>query len=121
MEYLTYTEYRNLYGSLDPAAFCRHAFRAQKKIDAATFGRLKTEQSVSEAVKRCVMELVELAEKTRFTGEQKIAAVSNDGVSVTYANAPTEDETAAKEQAIIYEYLTGEKDSKGVPLLYMGV
>ncbi|MDR2046527.1 MAG: hypothetical protein LBP79_01250 [Clostridiales bacterium] len=123
MRYLSYTEYRNLGGNLDVAAFTRQIFRAEKKVDIHTVGRLIREPEISVTVKACLRRLVDYMHTTdgAESGGKTVSAVSNDGVSVTYAAAPTQAEITAKEEAIIYEYLARETDGDGVPLLYRGV
>jgi hypothetical protein len=122
MRYLSYAEYRNLGGNLDVAAFTRQIFRAEKKVDRQTFGRLLNADEISVTVKACLSRLVDYMNLTDGAENdgKKVAAVSNDGVSVTYAAAPTQSEITAKEEAIIYEYLIGETDGSGVQLLYRG-
>ena len=123
MKYLSYTEYRNLGGNLDVAAFTRQIFRAERKVDAHTFGRLISAPAVSATVKACLRRLVEYMNMTDNAENdgQRAASIGNDGVSVTYAAGPTRAEIAAREEAIICEYLIRERDADGSPLLYRGV
>jgi hypothetical protein len=123
MRYLSYTEYRNFGGKLDVADFTRQIFGAEKRVDMYTFGRLIREAEISAAVKACVRELLDYMQSTEKVGngDTKIASVSNDGVSISYAAEPSYADKAKREEDIVTLYLATEKDSKGVPLLYRGV
>lgn len=125
MSYLTYEEYQNYGGSLEEPSFERLAYKASKKIDNATFGRLKKEEVISEAVKRLMYELIGTISNTDYSGEGYSPAVShegNDGYSVSFASGTvmTIARTNATINSLIEEYLSDEKDSNGTPLLYCG-
>lgn len=105
--YLTYDEYVKMGGGLEQSAFNIYEFEAAKKIEAATFGRIK---EPSEAVKRCTFRLTELAAESAEAG-----SFSHDGLSVTI----NKDELDKKADEIIYNYLINET-ADGVPLLYRG-
>ena len=125
MDYLTYAEYIEYGGSLEEPAFQRVAFKAQKKIDNATFGRLKNEKEISEAVKRLMFELIGTISNTDYSGEGYSPAVShegNDGYSVSFASGTvmTIDMANKSIDSLIEEYLSEERDSNGTPLLYCG-
>ena len=125
MSYLTYEEYREYGGNLEGTAFSRLEFKAEKRIDNETFGRLKKETVISEAVKRLTFELIGLLNNTDYASENynpKVASESNDGYSVSFASGTiiTADSLDIKIERLIAEYLSEEKTSKGVPLLYCG-
>ncbi len=122
MSYLTYDEYTDYGGSLDETAFLRLEFKAEKKVDNKTYGRLKSETEYSEAVKRLIFELIGILSNTDYSGEGYSPAVSsegNDGYSVSFASGTVLTIEAAEEQTnrLIAEYLSEEKDSSGTPLL----
>ena len=125
MGYLTYEEYLGYGGSLKNIAFDRIEYRAEKIIDNATFGRLKKETVISEAVKRLTFELIGVINNTDYSGEGYMPAVTqeeNDGYSVSFASGAvmTIDQTRYQAKKLIEEYLSEEVDSKGTPLLYCG-
>lgn len=119
--YLSYDEYIQQGGTLDSAAFSRLEYKAERFIDKRTLGRLKNEETVSEAVKRLVCELVTMLYDAEQRSSETVSSYSNDGVSVSYMKPPSEAELASKIDGIIVDYLTGELTYGGVPLLYLGV
>lgn len=112
--YLTYNEYVNMGGGLNESAFTALEFRARRAIDIETSRRLVNHSRYSETVKRCVFELIGAYENE---DNLCIKNASNDGVSVTYADTDINSIT----NNLIYEYLAGEKNLKGLHLLYLGV
>ena len=125
MSYLTYEEYRSYGGNLEGTAFQRLEFKAEKKIDNETFGRLKKEAEISETVKRLIFELIGIFNNADYSSEDFAptpTSESNDGYSVSYASNSfiTADMVDDKANELIAEYLSEEKDSKGTPLLYCG-
>lgn len=135
--YLTFEEYIELGGTIeDETAFAQLEFEARTQIDWWTFGRLKKETNLPEAVKRCELKLIELLDK-----QQKVLLVdavdedgnvvaglmahqSNDGVSATY-NVITGNMAVRVIQSqlnnTIKMYLQDVKDSLGRKVLYRGV
>jgi hypothetical protein len=118
--YLTIEEYAGMGGTLDDATYARCAVRADALITRMTHGRIQDESPVRECVKYAAFDLAEAIAADARTGMDgaEVAAVANDGVSITYA-AP---ETSARRYArIVRSYLDGQADVRGVPLLYAGV
>ena len=135
--YLTYEEYTQMGGeSLEVTAFEQLEFEARTQIDWWTFGRLKNETELPEAVKRCMAKLIELLDK-----QQKVMLVdaiddegnvvaglmghqSNDGVSATY-NVITGNMAVRVIQSqlnsAIKMYLQDVRDSLGRKVLYRGL
>ena len=125
MSYLTYDEYQNYGGSLEEPAFERIAFKASKRIDNVTFGRLKNETVISEAVKRLMYELIGIISNNDYSNEDYTPTVSsegNDGYSMSLASGTVMTIELANETIdnLITEYLSEECDSYGTPLLYCG-
>jgi hypothetical protein len=143
--YLTYDEYVTEYGgTIDEATFTQYAFKAQKAIDKVTACRVEKMKEVPVAVKMCMNELIKLeviynanvatvVEGTANGGNgsgKLISSFSNDGYSETYSSGQSDvgsylfavrkalDKNQAK---MIGDYLVGEYDDFGVPLLYRGV
>jgi hypothetical protein len=149
MQFLTYDEYKNIGGTLDDTAFYRNIDRACNIIDSATYGRLKNvasrenvvvefdvkygrnsieipiEQmfdSLSDNVKALCRDLVEYLHKNNGLSKE----VSSESVSAgatskskTYITKTSVDKSDEIEE-MIRDYLSGETDSNGTPLLYRG-
>lgn len=149
MQFLTYEEYKNIGGMLDTTAFNRNIDRACNIIDSATYGRLQNmiprdsvtvefdvkygtneieipiEQifdNLSTNVKALCRDLVEYLDKNNGLSKE----VSSESVSAgTTSKSKTYiTKTSADKSDEIYEmirdYLSGETDSNGTPLLYRG-
>lgn len=110
-------------GDMTDAAFSRNEFRARKIVDGLTQSRVKEMAVVPEAVKRLMVELVSLeaAQGAEITENQPVTSFSNDGYSETYADPLTRERVKEIEFELISEYLSGETDDHGTPLLYLGV
>lgn len=105
------------------AAFARNEFRARKMVDRVTQNRVAKMEEVPEAAKRLMVELITM-EETQGAAVVEIQAVtsfSNDGYSQTFADPLTTERVKEIENDLILEYLSGETDDNGVPLLYLGV
>ena len=127
--YLTFDDYLDMGGKIqDEDLFDRACFRAQSEIDRRTFKRLAADTEYTDAVKRCMYELVELFADSISTYETSGGAVmshSNDGVSESYVTASAADWTntvlPSRTAYIINTYLAEEHNAEGVNLLYRGV
>ena len=131
--YLSYEEYQSMGGTLDETAFNEIAYEAQSQIDWWTFNRLQSEETIPDAVKKCMYKLIKLIQAQQdATGigsdsggtTGTIASQSNDGVSISY-NVLSASEAAnlIKEQmeGIVQRYLQGVKNSLGRKVLYRGL
>ena len=103
--------------------FARCEFRARKKIDRVTQNRVARMAEVPESVKMLMVELVTLesTQGAALMDNQAVTSFSNDGYSETYADPLTAERVMEIEQDLIQEYLSGETDDTGTPLLYLGV
>lgn len=122
MQYLTYDEYLNIGGTLDSTAFNRNIDRACAFIDASTQNRLQGVLEVSTKAKACVRDLVEYITSNVSSGKavtSKSQAAGGVSESESYASK-TADELNAEMLCIVYDYLIGEKDDNGTPLMYRG-
>lgn len=119
MAYLDYNEYANIGGELEFAAFMKKIGRACAYVDAQTFGRLKGENDVSDAVKACLRDLVDCLNSTERTLASKSQSVGGVSESENYAVKSASD-IDAEMKSIVYDYLYTETDTNGVPLLYRG-
>ena len=109
--------------NMTDAAFERCEFRARKIVDRLTQGRVKVMAEVPEAVQRLMVELVTLesTQGAEIAENQPVTSFSNDGYSETYADPLTVERVKEIEYGLIQEYLAGETDDNGTPLLYLGV
>lgn len=123
--YIDYEYYQANGGSdqVTPAAFTRLEFRAEKIIDRYTANRIRSMASIPEAVQRLMVELVniERAQGSVVVEAPVIQSFSNDGYSESYAEPATVERVKEIEGNLILEYLSGEMDDNGVPLLWLGV
>ena len=134
--YLTYDEYTDMGGTVDETAFENLEFEARAQIDYWTFNRLVDEQTISEAVKRCMYKLISLLHTQQNmldssapadqdgTVTAQIIGRSNDGVSVSY-NAISANRIVDILQnsikATINQYLGNVRNSLGQKVLYRGI
>lgn len=123
--YIDYKEFQQNGGSsgVTSAAFARTEFRARKLVDKMTQGRVAKMESVPEAVKLLMVELIQMEEHqgAELMNSQPVASFSNDGYSETYADPLTAERVKELEAELIRQYLDGETDDSGTPLLYLGV
>lgn len=102
--YITYEQYAAMGGTADASSFPRLVRLAEKKLDYWTQNRI-TEPT--EDVQLC-MTLILNAMGKIDRGEKDISSVSNDGVSVTYASAKSEDQIMGSVYDQIVEILPVE-------------
>lgn len=136
--YLTFDEYKTLGGKLEEPEFTGFEFEAENLIDWYTFNRLhiggKYPDTYPEAVKRCVFQLIGIAEQKQqalsLGADQNgnttaaIASQSNDGVSISFntMSASQVFDTLKNETShIIYVTLNGVTNELGRKLLYRGI
>lgn len=117
-QYLTYEEYQSLGGKLGETPFNLLEFRARKKIDEETFGRLIILEEQKEEVKLCVFELIKKFDEYEKAGG--ISSESTDGYSINYVVDKAVEKNKA-EMLIIKTYLSNCKLEDGTPYLFRGV
>ena len=134
MQYLTYDEYKSWglpdgteppEGILDAPSFAVAEFRARKTIDYWTDSRVQKMETVPEAVKHCMVAMIKLDSK--YGAEAQIespllSSFNNDGYSESFGSAS--DQKAAADKAVAdssRQWLYGETDDEGTPLLYRGI
>lgn len=88
-QYLTYTEYQSLGGTLDETPFNLLEYEVRKKIDVRTLGRLKDLDEIPQEVKLCEYNLIDSIEsyyktKTEMSNVKNLKSESIDGYSVSY-------------------------------------
>lgn len=122
IDYVFFQEHGGTTG-LTCATFSRDEFRARKLVDRMTQGRVAKMKAVPEAVQLLMVELIQM-EQTQGAAlleNKAVTSFSNDGYSETYADPLTADRVKELETELILQYLSGETDDNGVPLLYLGV
>ena len=123
MIYLTFEEYSNIGGVMDVTAFERNIDRASGIIDDATFNRVQPMRGVPRRVKALCRDLVEYLATNSNVNEKNVSSWSESqgmvSESVSYV-AKSNDEMQTDIQNLIYDYLLGETDNNGTPLLYRG-
>lgn len=135
-QYLTYTEYKLIGGSLEIMPFNLLEFEARMILDKRTQRRLNQIDNIPFEVKMCIYKMVntlasyiiEIEKEKNTTYNKNVASESIDGYSVSYI---TMDQVLEKAQGIIKSkqselediisnYLTNTIIN-GVPILYLGV
>ena len=86
--YLTYEDYSSLNGKAPESEFTRLELLARKRLDYWTMNRI-TEPD--DDIKLCMTLIID-AESAEQSGEHDVSSFSNDGVSVSFADAQTREE-----------------------------
>ena len=157
MGYVTYEYYKSIYGedSMPESDFNRLSWEACRRIDTLTLNKLKfaypTDEDSSEAVKRCVCKLIEIAGQIEAANKRVtegqgyitdesgtlrgkvVSSVSSGSESISYTakaeggstliDAVLSDKAAQDKlyRDTVREYLSLVPDSNGVNLLYAGI
>ena len=122
--YLTFTEYQSYGGTLPEASFTLLEFKSRKRIDYLTDSRVQNMAEVPEAVKLCMMCLISLENSVGIQAQAEspvVTSFSTDGYSESYGNTLGAADADKSMDTAVREYLYGETDDGGVPLLYRGV
>lgn len=122
-KYLTYEEYVIYGGTLSETDFYPLEFRARKRIDRQTFSRVQDMEEVPEAVKQCMLSLIDIDSKTGLEAQVAnpvVTSFSNDGYSESYGKVLSVTDADSQMSASIRSMLWGEKNDEGIPLLYRG-
>jgi hypothetical protein len=122
MIYLTYTEYKEIGGTLEETAFIRNIDRACGMIDNRTQSRLECFEEIPQIVKVVCADLVDyIATNTVDKPIVTSKSQSAGGVSESESYATKiDDEINCEMLNIVYDYLATEKDDCGTPLMYRG-
>ena len=114
-QYLTYSEYIRLGGTLHEMPFNKLEFKARKRIDRLTLNRLtELDEQIHEVKMRKTMKINENKSINNITSE------SIDGYSVSYGETSTQEENKMYND-IVRTYLKYCKTPDGVHYLYCGV
>jgi hypothetical protein len=121
MTYLTYTEYKEIGGTLEETAFIRNIDRACGIIDNATHNRIECMAEVPQRAKALCRDLVEYLVENNGVKIVTSKSQTAGGVSESESYASkTADDVYGDIQNIIYDYLGNETDDNVTPLLYRG-
>ena len=121
MIYLTYTEYKEIGGTLDETAFNRNIDRACGVIDNATHNRIECMAEVPQRAKALCRDLVEYLVENNNVKIVTSKSQSAGGVSESESYATkTADDIYGDIQNMLYDYLGNENTDNGIPLLYRG-
>lgn len=117
-QYLTYTEYTELGGTIQEMPFNLLEYEAQKIIDYYTLGRLINLETQKTEVKMCIMNLINGLSKDNDAKGKTSESVGN--YSVSY-NTLTFEEEVNKYYGTIKKYLSDLYLDDGTPYLYIGI
>lgn len=109
--YLTFEEYKELGGTADQTSFTPLELQARYKLDYWTFNRI-TEPD--ERVKLCMRLIIDVLYEIQ-NNIIDVSSFSNDGVSVTLANAKTDDQKMNDVYSRVVEILPVELVSVVMP------
>ena len=122
-QYLDYSTYKALGGTLEQSPFNILEYNARKKIDERTFGRLIGIETIPEEVKILDYELINVLESYSniATGNKGVTSENIDGYSVTYTtpNKSINEAINNELEANINTYLSNTIINN-VPVLYRG-
>ncbi len=122
--YLTYEEYTAYGGTKTATEFVPLEFKARKSIDYVTDSRVQGMAEVPEAVKLCMMSIMNIIDATGTEAQATnpvVTSFTTDGYSENHGHAMNGAESSDAVKATIQEMLYGEKDDHNVPLLYRGL
>jgi hypothetical protein len=123
-QYLTYDEYRDLGGKVSQTAYPVHELKARKRIDYLTDSRVQYMAVIPEAVKLCAFALMEMESAVGVEAQAQnpvVTSFNTDGYSESYGHVPDAEAAGKQMNQLVGEYLYGEKDDYGVPLLFRGM
>jgi hypothetical protein len=122
MIYLTYTEYKELGGTLEETAFIRNIDRACGVIDNATHNRIEHMTEVPQRAKALCRDLVEYLAND-FGSSKQVSNHSQSAGGVSESESfviRSIEERAGEIDDMVKDYLLNEVDDNGTPLLYRG-
>ncbi len=103
-QYLTYQQYLSHGGTAELSAFPLLERRARAKLDYWTQGRIKEADCDIRLCMTLVINSLDAVERN----QQAISSYSNDGVSVSYQNAKTDEEIMRSVYGQVVEILPVE-------------
>lgn len=122
--YLTYEEYQKYGGTVDQTSFPLLELACRKRIDYLTASRIQGMKEVPDAVKLCMVSLINVESAVGIESQAnrpQVTSFTTDGYSESYGKALSTAEASAGQVDMIRTALYGEVDDEGVPLLYRGL
>jgi hypothetical protein len=122
MTYLTYTEYKELGGTLEETAFNRNIDRSCGIIDNATHNRIADMKSIPQNVKPLCRDLVEYF-AANFGSSKQVSSRNQSAGGVSESESfviRSIEERAGEIDDMVKDYLLNVVDDNGTPLLYRG-
>ena len=120
MAYVDYTYYTGTYGgsTIPTTAFTKYENKAERKVNADTFGEIIEAETYMDDVKKCTCEVAEefyIFENAKSDNGMVLKSFSNDGESGTFDESfMTEDAVSKRIGKIVKEWLVN------TGLLYRG-
>ena len=94
--YLSYTEYKELGGTMNEATFNKNEFEIENKIDYLTNGRIKNLSQVPQTVKMLCFRLgTSFWEKVEIDAPNNLTSYSNGIESFGYANTTASSQSSS--------------------------
>lgn len=94
--YLSYTEYKELGGTMNEATFNKNEFEIENKIDYLTNGRIKNLSQVPQAVKMLCFRLgTSFWERVEIDAPNNLTSYSNGIESFGYANTTASSQSSS--------------------------
>lgn len=122
-QYLTYSEYQSLGGTLEEMPFNLLEFKARKEVDKYTFGRLEEIGNGYNEVKLCVNDIIGIlgVYQNYDNQDKRVSSVNTDGYVESYNLdiSGMEKSKDDKIKNIIYNYLSNLY-LDDTPILYRG-
>lgn len=125
-QYLTYSEYKNLGGTLNITPFNLLEFESRRQIDKRTFNRLVNESEIPDEVKLCMYHLIERINDYTSTNQNinNVESENIDGYSVKYVSPAQISEVVISKNAELNDII--KTDLMGIivndeHILYVGV
>ena len=123
VQYLTYSEYQSLGGTLEEMPFNLLEFKARKEVDKYTFERLEKIGNRYNEVKLCVNDIIGILDLYQKYDNQdkRVSSVNTDGYVESYNLdiSGMEKSKDDKIKNIIYNYLSNLY-LDDTPILYRG-
>ena len=123
-QYLTYSEYLEYGGKKPETEFAPLECKARKAIDYATNSRVKDMVEVPEAVKLCMVSVMNIIGTTGAEAQAAnpvVTSFTTDGYPESYGHAMDGEQSQKAVSSTIRTMLYGEANDEGIPLLYRGV
>jgi hypothetical protein len=122
MIYLTYTEYKEIGGTLEEAAFIRNIDRACGIVDNATHNRIECMAEIPQRAKALCRDLIEYLAND-FGSSKQVSSHSQSAGGVSESESfviRSIEERAGEIDDMVKDYLLNVVDDNGTPLLYRG-